>query len=87
MVGFRGEHLMVGGGVVVGLVTGLIALGEKTPHVFDVGMVGEKEEGGEGILVGSWNPVTKLVEGSEEEEVGRKVGNMLAGVLVSLRLC
>ena len=37
---------MVGGGVVVGLVTGLIALGEKTPHVFDVGMVGEKEEGG-----------------------------------------
>lgn len=85
MVSFRGEHL--GGGVVVGLATGLIALGEKTPHVVEVGMVGVKEEGGEGILVCSWNPVTKLVEGNEEEEVGRKVGNMLAGVLVSVRLC
>lgn len=125
MVGFRGEHRVEGGGVVIGLVTGLIALGEMIPLlVVEAGRVQGMEEGGEVRAdSGAWSPVTKFVEGREVEEVGRKaedseaeevwrrvedseveevesrvdareveevgmkVGRMLAGVLVSDKVC
>ena len=112
MVGFRGEHLLEGGGVVVGLVTGLTALGEMIPLLVEAGRVQGIEEG-EDMRTdsGSWNPVTKFVEGKvgevvdrkvegregeevgrrvdarEVEDVGMKVGRMLAGVLVSVKVC
>ena len=111
MVGLRGEQPL-GGGVVVGLVTGLTALGDIIPLLVEAGSVQGIEEG-EDIRTdsGSCNPVTKFVagrevevvgrkvEGREGEEVGRrvdarevedvgmKVGRMLAGVLVSVKVC
>ena len=75
MVGFRGEVVLRGGGVVVGLIPGRTALGEMIPFEVEVGRAPFRDEEGEVTLwdPGSWNPVTKLVEGRLGGEVARKV--------------